>query len=105
MRRKMRRRLWGNSTLRDQSLYRAVADGHRTIGRIASHIVQTVLLKGEPYGETWPRGLLLMILIIHDVHRRGLMTVLMHQARIMVPGVFGPAEEELAAFGAQVAEL
>lgn len=142
--------------LTDESLNQAVAEGHRTIGRVAWHIVQTLpemtklvglnipgpsdktpvptdaagirtayaeaassLLKevgdnwtdetllqtDELYGETWPRGLSLMIVIIHEVHHRGQLTVLMRQAGLKVPGVFGPAKEEWAAFGAPVPEI
>ncbi len=139
--------------LTNESLSQSVADGHRTIGRIAWHIVQTIpemmgltglkisgpdettppptnaatirktyaetastflkevtdkwsddtlLQTDELYGETWPRGLTLMIIIVHEVHHRGQLTVLMRQAGLTVPGVFGPAKEEWAAFGAPV---
>jgi len=51
------------------------------------------------YGETWPRGLTLFILFSHEVHHLGQMTVLMRQAGLTVPGVYGPAQEEWAKFG------
>lgn len=51
------------------------------------------------YGEQWPRGLTLAILIGHETHHRGQMTVLMRQAGLLVPGVMGPAKEEWAAMG------
>lgn len=54
----------------------------------------------DMYGETWPRGLTLSILIHHQAHHRGQMTVLMRQAGLKVPGVYGPAREEWAAYGA-----
>jgi uncharacterized damage-inducible protein DinB len=54
----------------------------------------------EMYGETWTRGLTLSILINHAIHHRGQMTVLMRQAGLVVPGVYGPAREEWAAYGA-----
>lgn len=53
----------------------------------------------ELYGEKWPRGLTLAILIHHEIHHRGQMTVLMRQAGLKVPGIFGPAKEEWAAYG------
>lgn len=53
----------------------------------------------ELYGETWPRGLTLFILFSHEVHHLGQMTVLMRQAGLVVPGVYGPAKEEWAAYG------
>jgi uncharacterized damage-inducible protein DinB len=53
----------------------------------------------DMYGEKWPRGLTLYVLIIHQTHHRGQMTVLMRQAGLKVPGVYGPAREEWSAYG------
>jgi uncharacterized damage-inducible protein DinB len=50
------------------------------------------------YGQTWKRGKVLSALILHEVHHRGQMTVLMRQAGLRVPGVYGPAREEWAAY-------
>lgn len=55
----------------------------------------------EMYGERWKRSLTLTSLVLHQVHHRGQMTVVMRQAGLPVPGVYGPAREEWAAFGAQ----
>lgn len=60
----------------------------------------TLLQKDNMYGETWARGLTLFYLIAHQAHHRGQMTVLMRQAGLPVPGVYGPAKEEWAAMGA-----
>jgi len=54
------------------------------------------------YGETWSRARVLAVLMAHEVHHRGQMTVLMRQAGLRVPGVMGPAEEEWAAMGMPV---
>ncbi len=51
------------------------------------------------YGETWTRGKALSVLIKHEAHHRGQMTVLMRQAGLAVPGVYGPSREEWAAYG------
>jgi len=51
------------------------------------------------YGDKWPRGKMLWALIAHEAHHRGQMTVLMRQAGLVVPGVYGPAREEWAAYG------
>jgi len=56
----------------------------------------------ELYGETWPRGLTLKILMDHEIHHRGQMTVLLRQAGLMVPGVFGPSKEEWEKFGMEL---
>ena len=60
----------------------------------------TLLQEDNMYGETWARGLTLFYLIAHQAHHRGQMTVLMRQAGLAVPGVYGPAKEEWAAMGA-----
>ncbi|QYO67184.1 DinB family protein [Leptolyngbya sp. 7M] len=61
---------------------------------------ETLLQTDEMYGETWSRGLTLFYLIAHQAHHRGQMTILMRQAGLTVPGVYGPAKEEWAAMGA-----
>ncbi|WP_155591098.1 DinB family protein [Lysinibacillus cavernae] len=40
-----------------------------------------------------PRGALLRVLIEHQTHHRGQMTVLLRQAGLPVPGVMGPTKE------------
>lgn len=61
---------------------------------------ETLLQEDDMYGETWARGLTLFYLIAHQAHHRGQMTVLMRQAGVPVPGVYGPSKEEWAAMGA-----
>ncbi|WP_421102408.1 DinB family protein [Sporosarcina psychrophila] len=55
----------------------------------------------EMYGEQWTIGTVLGILTAHQTHHRGQMTVLMRQAGLPVPGVYGPSREEWAAFGGE----
>ncbi|MEE9554388.1 MAG: DinB family protein [candidate division Zixibacteria bacterium] len=144
------------AVLTDDSLGQSVADDHRTIGRMAWHIVQTIPEMGghtglkiegpgekEPvpvdssiiadsyttaadslleqvtkdwnddslqtedsmYGETWKRGLTLRILIDHEVHHRGQLTVLMRQAGLTVPGLYGPSKEEWGKHGMKEPEI
>jgi uncharacterized damage-inducible protein DinB len=57
------------------------------------------------YGQVWKRGYTLMALIFHQIHHRGQMTVLMRQAGLPVPGLYGPAREEWAQWGMPVPEL
>ena len=53
----------------------------------------------EMYGEKWAKGMTLYYLMLHQAHHRGQMTVLMRQAGLKVPGVYGPAKEEWVAYG------
>jgi len=46
------------------------------------------------YGQQWKKGVTLGILIKHQAHHRGQLTVLMRHAGLIVPGVYGPAKEE-----------
>ena len=61
----------------------------------------TLQVEDEMYGEKWKRGTTLLILIKHEVHHRGQMTVLMRQAGLKVPGFYGPAKEEWANYGGE----
>lgn len=142
------RKIFG--ALTDASLGQSVAKDHRTIGRIAWHIVQTMaemptklglkidapaedapvptsaaaiqqaydraarsllaeikknwndatlLQEDNMYGSNWTRSFTLFVLIGHEIHHRGQMTVLMRQAGLTVPGIYGPAYEEWANYG------
>ena len=52
------------------------------------------------YGqEGWTYGMVLRGLIDHQIHHRAQITVLMRQAGLTVPGVYGPAREEWAELG------
>jgi len=144
----MTRKLLDNLT--DSSLAQTVRPGGRSIGRLAWHLVLTLVeMPGEAgikvdgphvsaempgtaaaiaaqysetaarlgqavidqwtdaeladeipmYGDTWKKGSVLHILITHEAHHRGQITVLMRQAGLQVPGIYGPAEEEWAAMG------
>lgn len=59
----------------------------------------------DMYGDRWKRGLTLTILITHQAHHRGQMTVLMRQAGLKVPGIYGPAREEWAGMGLAAPEV
>jgi uncharacterized damage-inducible protein DinB len=84
----------------------AIAEAYEKAGRSVTEEVaknwtdETLLQSDNMYGETWVRGLTLFYLIAHQAHHRGQMTVLMRQAGLPVPGVYGPAKEEWAAMGA-----
>lgn len=68
---------------------------------LPKHWTDAMLLEEiQMYGKwKWQRGFMLSAFIIHEVHHRGQMTVLMRQAGLQVPGVCGPAKEEWAVMG------
>lgn len=55
----------------------------------------------DMYGEQWSVATILAILTSHQTHHRGQLTVLMRQAGLRVPGVYGPSREEWAEFGGE----
>ena len=60
---------------------------------------QTLEISDEMYGQHWKRGFTLTVLVFHQTHHRGQMTVLMRQAGLKVPGLYGPAREEWSSMG------
>jgi uncharacterized damage-inducible protein DinB len=59
----------------------------------------TLTLSDNMYGAMWPRGMTLQVLIRHEIHHRAQMTILMRQAGLRVPGIYGPALEDWAKMG------
>lgn len=53
----------------------------------------------EIYHEKWKIKSILQSLIKHEIHHRGQITVLMRQAGLRVPGVYGPSKEEWEQYG------
>jgi uncharacterized damage-inducible protein DinB len=60
---------------------------------------KTLDVEDNLYGEPWRRGLTLQILLLHQTHHRGQLTVLMRQAVLPVAGMYGPAKEDWVKFG------
>lgn len=60
-----------------------------------SSLLETV----EMYGEEWEKGKVLSVIIHHQIHHRGQMTVIMRMLDLRVPGVYGPSKEEWAELG------
>lgn len=55
--------------------------------------------KVEMYGDQWQNGLTLHVLIMHEVHHRGQMTVLLRQAGLRAPDIYGPTREDWIEWG------
>ncbi|MFN7987733.1 MAG: DinB family protein [Thermoanaerobaculia bacterium] len=53
----------------------------------------------ELYGERWRRGFSLFVLVAHQAHHRAQMTVLMREAGLRPPALYGPTAEGWAAWG------
>jgi uncharacterized damage-inducible protein DinB len=65
---------------------------------------QTLLLEDDMFGEIWMKGKTLGVLVTHQIHHRGQLTVVMRLAGLKVPGVYGLAKEEWANYGMQPQE-
>ena len=135
--------------LTDESLSQAINSDHRTIGRLAWHICDTIsemlphiglkferveqtvpknakviaqkyselsksllsqigtwtdeqlLEEKNLYGESWKNGATLLILIKHEIHHRGQLTVLMRQAGLTLPSMYGPTKEGWKEYNAE----
>jgi len=53
----------------------------------------------EAYGENWTKSAILTMLVKHEIHHRAQLTILMRQAGLKVPGVYGPSREEWVEYG------
>nr|WP_294869653.1 DinB family protein [uncultured Pedobacter sp.] len=51
------------------------------------------------YGEAWEKGKILRVLVSHQSHHRGQMTVIMRMLGLPVPGLYGPSKEEWVEMG------
>ena len=76
--------------------------GH-SIGNTVKSNWNDGMLKDEinMYGQMWTREATLTSLVVHQIHHRAQMTVLMRQAGLKVPGIYGPSKEEWGQFGMQ----
>jgi uncharacterized damage-inducible protein DinB len=61
--------------------------------------------ESEMYGEKWKNGSTLLILVKHEIHHRGQMSVLLRQAGLKVPAIYGPPYEGWAEFGGTPPEI
>jgi uncharacterized damage-inducible protein DinB len=69
------------------------------IQELVKHWTDTNLTEDiNMYGNVWKKGTVLSVLIKHQAHHRGQLTVLMRQAGLKVSGIYGPAKEEWAAW-------
>ncbi len=55
--------------------------------------------KVNMYGDMWEKGMVLSVLIRHQSHHRGQLSVLLRQEGLVLPGMYGPTKEEWIAMG------
>jgi Uncharacterized protein conserved in bacteria len=76
-----------------------ILSAYRKISRDMLHAVRTqwnddkLAETVDILGEAWPNGASLRFTLMHQAHHRGQMTVLMRQAGLRVPDVYGPTYE------------
>ena len=71
--------------------YEAVIEAYKK--EILTLTDEQLLEEVQAFGGTMPRGQLLRVLVDHQTHHRGQMTVLLRQAGLPVPPVMGPTAE------------
>jgi len=65
---------------------------------------QTLQEETPMYGESWKKGFALWVTVVHQIHHRGQLTVLMRMAGLKVPGIYGPNAEEWLAYNLPAAD-
>jgi uncharacterized damage-inducible protein DinB len=61
--------------------------------------------KVDMYGEVWSKSHCLSVLMCHQIHHRSEIIVLMRQAGLVPPAIYGPNKEDWAAFGAEAPKV
>ena len=73
--------------------YRQAADSLRAAVE-GSWFDGTLVVNDDVYGEQWPRGKTLFVLLCHEIHHRGQLTLVLREAGLEVPAVYGPSGDE-----------
>jgi uncharacterized damage-inducible protein DinB len=60
---------------------------------------ETLQAEDEMYGTRFKRGATFTMLLGHEIHHRGEMVVLMRQAGLVPPSIYGPTKEGWGAMG------
>jgi uncharacterized damage-inducible protein DinB len=68
-----------------RSLARAVSQSWTDAGLAEPHDV---------YDMTWDKATILLVTLHHQIHHRGQITVLMRQAGLKLPAIYGPSADE-----------
>ncbi len=87
------------------STAREIAEAYRVasaslVAQLRAHWTDATLAQTDDmYGEQWSRATTLQVLLYHQTHHRGQLTVMMRVAGLPVAGMYGPASEEWASMG------
>lgn len=87
-----------------------IVDAYRLVSDAVLNTVKTwsdddLHREDNMYGETWKRGKSLWVLLVHEIHHRGQLSVFMRLAGLTVTGFYGPAEEEWSEYGMSAPEV
>lgn len=86
---------------------KTIADTYRATVAGLTNAIQSqwtdakLVESSDMYGEQWLNSTSLRMLISHEVHHRGEMIVLMRQAGLRVPDIYGPTREDWLERGMQ----
>ena len=87
-----------------------IADGYRQANQGFTQAIRTQWNDGnladesDMYGEMWKNAQTLYMVVKHQIHHRGQITILMRQAGLPLVGMYGPSREEWAAYGGEAPE-
>lgn len=74
----------------------AYAEAALALRNAVIHWTDAVLLtEDEVYGATWSRGHTMRVLIDHEIHHRGQLTILMRRAGLEPPAIYGPVAADV----------
>jgi len=81
------------------STAKEIADSYRTLAQNSLEAVTAqwtdakLTEKSDIYGQAWPNGVTLHMVASHETHHRGQLSILMRQAGLTVPAIYGPNYE------------
>jgi uncharacterized damage-inducible protein DinB len=90
---------------------KAIADTFRNVSKNAAEAVQqqwtdeSLKEKKNVFFREMSKAVMLSLLMKHIIHHRGQMTILMRQAGLTVPGIYGPAREEWSKIGMEAPKI
>jgi uncharacterized damage-inducible protein DinB len=88
-----------------------IADTFRTVRKNAAEAVEqqwtdeSLKEVKKVFFRDMPKAVMLSLLLKHMIHHRGQMTILMRQAGLQVPGIYGPAREEWSKIGMETPKI